>query len=259
MELDKLHVFDDTFGAIDHGYTVSGCNLGVGGGGIDGTCSAGCHEGDTTQIGVDLLGLGVEDIRSVTLDIGCTASDTHTKVVLGDDLDGKMVLQHLDLRVGTHGCHQSALDLRTGVIGMMQDTELGVSAFAVEVKRTVVFLIEVNTPLDEFLDTSRCVAYDLFYCCRVTEPVTRHHRIVDMFVEVIDQEIRYGCDTSLCFGGVGLLEGGLAAEGNLVLTGARYLKRKTHTGYTAANNQKIVFLYHVFMLCITQRLKIVHL
>ena len=78
VELYKLHILDHTFGAIDHGYTVTGSYLRVGSGGVDRTCSAGCHEGDSAEIGVYFLGLRVEDIGSVALDIGRTAGDAHT-------------------------------------------------------------------------------------------------------------------------------------------------------------------------------------
>ena len=217
MELHKLHVLDQSLGAIDHGDAVSGCDLGVGGGGIDSTRSAGSHERDAAEVGVYLLGLGVEDIRTVTLDIGGTSGDAYTQMVLRDDLHGKMVLQHLDMRVAAHRCHQSALDLRTGVIGMVQDTELRVTAFAVQIELTVLFAVEVHTPLDQFLDAFGGVAYHLFNGGRVTEPVTGDHRIVDMFLKIVHQEVRHRGDTSLGFGGVSFLEGGLAAQGYLVL------------------------------------------
>ena len=69
-------------------------------------------------------------------------------MVLRDDLYRKMVLQYLDMGVLPNGFHQSALDLEARVIGMVQDTELGVTAFAVQVKLSVFFLIEVNAPVD---------------------------------------------------------------------------------------------------------------
>ena len=107
-------------------------------------------------------------------------------MVLGDDLYRKMVLQHLDIGVVTYRCHQSALDLCAGIIGMVKDTELGVASFAVQVEVTVFFLVEVNAPVDQFLDTLWGVTYYLLHGGGVTEPVSRYHGVVDMFVEIIN-------------------------------------------------------------------------
>ena len=167
VELHELHIFDQSFGTIDHRDTVSGSYLGVGGGGIDRSRSSGGHQGDTAQIGVDLLGLGIEDIRSVAFDIRRASGNANAQMVLRDDLHGKMILQYVDIRIIAHRFHQTPLDLRTRVIGMVEDTELGVSAFAVQVKITVFFLIEVNAPVDQFLNPSRCITYHLFHCPRV--------------------------------------------------------------------------------------------
>ena len=167
VELYELHAFHFAFGSIDHGDTVSGSNLGVRRGGIDRTSSTGSHERDTAEVGVDLLGFGIQDIRSVALDIRCTTGHTNTQMMLRDDLYGKMVLQYLDIGVVTYRFHQSALDLGTGVIGMVQDTELRVTSFAVQVKLSVLFLVEVNAPVDQFLYAFWCIANHLLYGCRV--------------------------------------------------------------------------------------------
>ena len=148
VELHKLHILDRTFGTIDHGDTVTGSYLRVGRRRIDSTRSTGSHEGDSAEIGVYFLRLGVEDVGAVALDVGCPTRHTYTEVVLRDDLYCKMVLQYLNMGVLPNGFHQSALDLKTGIIGMVQDTELGVTAFAVQVKLSVFFLIEVNAPVD---------------------------------------------------------------------------------------------------------------
>ena len=105
VELHELHAFHFTFGTVHHRNTVSGRNLRVGGGGINRTRSAGSHECDTAQIGVDLLGLGIQDIRAVALDIRCASGDAYTQMVLCDDLYRKMMFQHLNIRVVTHRFH----------------------------------------------------------------------------------------------------------------------------------------------------------
>ena len=78
VELHKLHIFDHSFGTIDHGDTVSGSDLRIGGRGIDGTCSSGSHQSNTTEIGIYFLRLRIQDIRSVALNIRSTACHAHT-------------------------------------------------------------------------------------------------------------------------------------------------------------------------------------
>ena len=131
MELHKLHIFDHSLCAIDHRDTIARSYLGVRRCRIDSTGSTGSHQRDTTEVRVDLLGLGVEDIGTVALDIRRTTGDTYTEMVLRDDLYGKMVLQHFDIRISPYGFHQSALYLRTRVVGVVQNTELRVTTFAV--------------------------------------------------------------------------------------------------------------------------------
>ena len=78
MELNKLHILDHTFGAMNHRNAVTGGYLGIRCRGIDCTCSTGCHQRHTTQIRVYLLRLGIEDIRTIALDIRCVVSNAHT-------------------------------------------------------------------------------------------------------------------------------------------------------------------------------------
>ena len=47
VELYELHALYGSLGAVSHGYAVAGGNLGVGGGGIHGSATAGAEHGDT--------------------------------------------------------------------------------------------------------------------------------------------------------------------------------------------------------------------
>ena len=68
-----------------------------------------------------------------------------------------------------------------------------------------------------------------------------------MLLKIIDQEIGHRRNAALCFGRVGFIQRRLATQRDAVLTGAGYLQRKTHACYAATNNQKIKFMYHLFM------------
>ena len=128
---------------------------------------------------------------------------------------------------------------------MMQDAELGVSAFAVQVEGAIFFLVEVDAPADQFGYLLRRVGDHLTHCVGVADPVTGNHGVVDMFLEIIHEEVGHGRNTTLSFGCVGLVEGSLATESDLVLACSRHFERKTHTGYAAADDEEIIFVCHV--------------
>ena len=72
-------------------------------------------------------------------------------MMLGDDLHGKMVLFDIYVRIVAHRLHQSSLYLRTGIVGMVENTEFRVASLAVQVK-VPVFLVEIDSPVDEFFN-----------------------------------------------------------------------------------------------------------
>ena len=76
------------------------------------------------------------------------AGNDDAQVVLGDNLYGIEVGEDGDVRVTFHFFNQAGLNFSTGIVFMMQDAELRVTAFAVQVKLSVFFFIEVYTPLD---------------------------------------------------------------------------------------------------------------
>ncbi len=214
VELDELHVFDSAFGAVDHGYAVAGGYEGVGGGAVDGSASACGYEGDAGEESIDVSGGCVEDVGSVTGDVGGASRDYLAQVVLGDDFDGEVVFVDVDVGVGADGFDERVLYLEAGVVGVVEYAKLGVSAFAVEVEGAVIVFVEVYAPAYEFVDLRGSVAHDFLDGLRVAEPVAGHHCVVDMFVEVVDLEVGDGCYAALCEGGVGFVESGLAYEGH---------------------------------------------
>ena len=236
MELDELHILDLPLGTIDHGYTVAGSYLRVGRRGIDGPRSSGSHQRDAAQVSIDLLRLRIENVCSVALDIGCPARHTDAQMVLRNDLHGKMILQHLDIGVVAYRFHQSALDLETGIIRMVKNAELRMSSLAVEIEGSVLFLVEINAPVDEFLNASGGIAYHLLHCRRVAQPVAGYHRVMDMFVEIIHQQVGDGGDASLRLGCIRFVQRRFATQGNTVFLGACHLESKTHACHAAADN-----------------------
>ena len=167
MELHELHVGHGALGAVDHGYAVAGGYDGVRRGLIHCAHAAGTHHGHSREVGVHLLGLGVEHVGSVALYVGCAARHFNTQMVLRDDFYGKVVLPDVDVGAGSHCLHESALNLGTGVVGMVQYAELGVSALAVQVELAVAVAVEVHSPAHELAYLLGSHLHHLLHCCRV--------------------------------------------------------------------------------------------
>ena len=210
MELYELHVCHRSLGTIDHRDTITCGNNRVRGGKINGTTTTCAHHSDLGEIGVHLGFVGVEDISAIALDMWRAAGHTDTQMVLGDDLHSEMVFFHLDVGMTTHSLHQSTLNLRTSVVSMVENAELRVSALTMQVEVAFLVLVEVYTPIDEFLDLLRSIAYHLLHRLAVGDIVTGDNRVGDMLVEGIYLQIGDTCHTTLCKRGVRLVQGSLA-------------------------------------------------
>ena len=75
VELYELHVGHCSLGTIDHSLAVARGDHGVGSGLIDSSAAACAHHCHLAQIGVHLLGLGVEHIGSVAVDVRSATCD----------------------------------------------------------------------------------------------------------------------------------------------------------------------------------------
>ena len=189
---------------------------------------------------------GSQDIRTIALNIGSATSNAHAEMVLGDDLYGEMIFEDINIGVVAYRSHESTLDLCACVVGVVEDTELGVSALTVEVKGAVGLLVEVYAPVDEFFDLLWRLANHLLYRSRIAEPIACDHGVVDVLFEVIDERVGHTGDTTLCTAGVGFVEGRLAAECNAILLCASHFERKAHARYTATDDKKII-LFHMLL------------
>lgn len=165
-------------------------------------------------------------------------------MVLGNDLDGKMVFTDVNVGMVFDGFHESTLYLSTGVIGMVEDTELRMTAFAVEVELTIALFVEIDSPVDQFGDLLRCHTHHLFYGSAVGNVVTRYHRVFDVLVEIVNFQVGHTGNTALRKGGVRLIEGCLANEANLTFMGTCHLQSVTHTGDASTNDEEVVLVGH---------------
>ena len=189
VELNELHVGHGTLGTVNHRLAITRSDDRVGGSLINGTTSAGTHHGYFAQIGIHLLGIRIQYICTITVDIRSAASNTGTQVVLSDNLHGEMIFLDIDIRTVAHSLHQTALDFCTRIIGMMKDAELAVTALTVEVELAVLLLIEVDAPLHELLNLLRCHGDNLLHCFIIADVITSNHRVLNVLVEVIHFQV----------------------------------------------------------------------
>ena len=230
VELHELHVLHRSLGTIDHGNAVACSHQGVGGGVINQAHATRRHERHARQESVHLAGFLIEDVCTIALDARRATCHDFTQVVLSENLDGKMVLIDVDVGIGADGLDKRRLYLVAGIVGMMQDAELAVSALAMQVELTFLIPVEVHTPTEQFLNLGRSLGHDFLDGLGVAEPVAGHHRVVDVFLEVIYLKVGHCGDTALCQVGVGLFHLGLAHQGH----GSRicHFQGKTHSGHT---------------------------
>ena len=251
MELHKLHVLHLSLGTIDHGDAVARCDIGVRGSLVDGSRAACRHERHLRQVGVHLARLGVQHVGTEAFDVGSPSGHTDAQMVLRDDFHCEMMLQHLDVRMISHRLHQSSLNLCTRVVGMVQDAKLRVTSFTMQVKLAVLLLVEVHTPAHQVFDARRTAHHHLLHRLGVANPVARNHRVLDVLLKVVHQQVRHRSDAALRLRRVRLLQRGLAEDGNLALLGLSHFQGITHTSHSRADNEKIILLSHIFYFSIS--------
>ena len=219
VELHELQVSQHAAGAVNHGHTVAGGDDGSGGGGIDVAHAACGQEGDLGEVGIDLIGAAVEGVNAIAFDAGCVFGDPLPKMVLGDEVDGELVFFQLDIGVVVDCLQESAFDFGTGIILVVQDAELGVSALTVEVEAVAgTAFVEVYAILDKFADAVGCFADGHFHHLAVADAVARDEGVLDVFVETV-AIVHNGGDATLCIAGGAFCGLALAEDTHLAIGG----------------------------------------
>ena len=167
------------------------------------------------------------------------------------------MLLNLDVGTGPDGLHQSTLNLSAGVVGMVQNAELGVAALTMEVELAVFLAVEIDAPLYEFVDLLGSHTHNLLYGLTVADEVTGNDGVGNMLVEGVELQIGDTGNASLGKRGVGLVEGGLANHTYsgvfvfgirlLGLQSASHLQGVAHSSHASTDNQEIVLIYHGFL------------
>ena len=161
MELDELHILHHTFGTIHHGNTVAGSYQWVGRLAIDCFASAGSHDCNFRQEGIYFAGFFVQYVGSIALDALRMAGHDDAQVVLSDDFYRIEMGEDRNVGMCLDGFYQAGLDFGSCIVLMMQDSELRMSAFLVEIEVAVFVLVEIYPPADKLLNLGRCFTYHL--------------------------------------------------------------------------------------------------
>src|SRR6266446_667393 len=97
MKLNKFHILDATFGAIDHSNSIACGNEGIGGILINLPNATGCNEGDTRENLYDFVGERVENINPEAGDAGSDARNKLPEMMLRDEVNDKMMSDKLNV------------------------------------------------------------------------------------------------------------------------------------------------------------------
>ena len=112
--------------------------------------------------------------------------DALPQVVLGDDVDGKLVFLQLDVGVVVDGFEQSPFDFGTGVVLVVKDAEFGVAAFAVQVETVAgPAFVEIDPILHQFADAVGGFADGHFHHLAVADAVAGNQRVLNVFVKAV--------------------------------------------------------------------------
>ena len=184
MELHHLHVADLGAGAIGHRDAVAGRDVGIGRELVDLTGTAGRqhHRGGGERL--DASGLGVQDVQTEH-PVLVGADRAEAQLGARDQVDRQVVLQHLDLRGAGDGAQERRFDGPAGHVAGVEDTALGVAAFAAEVRPAIGSVLELHAPSDEFGDPGGAGFDDVADRREIAESVAGGERILDVAGEVV--------------------------------------------------------------------------
>src|SRR6185437_3625741 len=205
MELDEFHILYPAFCAIDHGYSIACGDLRVGGRPIGLAVTSGGEQGNTGEYRYDLVCLLIQRIDAKTFDIRRRFGDQIPEMVLGDQIEHEPMFVDLDVLLLSNRLQQCALDLFPSHVLVMQDAELGMTAFPAQLVVAFIVLVKTGAPVDDLLYTFRPFSHDDLDGARIAEAVTRYQRILDMFVKTVVFEIRYAGDPTLRVFGIRLI------------------------------------------------------
>ena len=166
-------------------------------------------------------------------------------MVLGDDFYGKMMFEQGDVGHGADSSYQSALDFVAGVVGVVENAKFGMPPLAVEIEIAAGHAVELHTPLHQAADAFGSALHHQAHGFGVVDVVAGDEGVGDVLFKIIDCQIRDGRNAALGFGGVGLVDGGFADEGDAAVgTCGRHLQGIAQAGHARTDDQKVKLMCH---------------
>ena len=155
------------------------------------------------------------------------------------------MLKQSDIRHSTHGGYQSTLNFVAGVVGMMQNAKFRMPSLAVEVESTIGRTVKLYAPLHQAADAFGSALHHQAHGFGVVDVVAGDEGVGDVLFKIVDRQIRDGRNAALGFGGVGLVDGGFADEGDAAVgTCGRHLQGIAQAGHARTDDQKVKLMCH---------------
>ena len=238
VELDELHVFGQRLGAVAHGDTVARRYDGVGSRRIDVAAAARRHDGGLGEHGLYLVGLLVENVGPEAGQPPGVARDELAQMVLGQQVDGEMVLQHRNIGVAADRFDERPFDLGAREVFVVEDAVFAVAALAVELETSVGGLVEARAPRDQVADAVGGLAHHQLHRFLAALACAADQRVMDMLLERI-RGVGHRADAPLGIVGVALFHFALRHDDDMPVGGG--LECEGETRGAGADHQKVGF------------------
>jgi len=159
-------------------------------------------------------------------------------VVLGDEIHGEIMGQHLDVRVFVHAFQQGAFDFVARDVLVVQDAVFGMAALARQIVVFPVHLVEIRAVGYQFADAFGRFFHHVFDYVRMAQPVPGNRRVSHVLVETVGR-VHHRRHAALRVFRVRFVLVGLRHDQYFSQRGR--LQRKAQPGDPGPDNQKINF------------------
>ena len=137
-----------------------------------------------------------------------------SEVMLGNNFNGKMLVEHINVRMFLYRFNQAILNLFSCVIFMVKNTEIRVTTLLVKVKIALLIFIEIDTPLQQLFDLSRSLFNHFSNHLFIADSITCNQCVDHMIFKVI-RRFCHCSNTTLSIVGICLLHIGFAEDSDL--------------------------------------------
>lgn len=124
------------------------------------------------------------------------AGDDNSQMMLGNDFYRIVICKYGNIGVSFYRFYQASLYFSSCIVFVVQDAELGMSSFFVEVEFSIFFLSK-STPHLSVPGFVQVLLALLFYSRAVTDPIAGNHRVFNVFLEIVYFQVGNRCYTSL--------------------------------------------------------------